>query len=476
MGPRSQSGLTRRELLVLASGAVLLAGCGSEAQPTPTQVVFTIDDLFSTTPFYIAHRGSGDNWPEHTAEAYRQAIAAGAKAIEVSVQATKDGVLVCHHDLNTRRMTGKNLDISKATYADLSGLLNNARQWLGPNSNLLPIPKLQDVLEAHAKDHVIFIEDKQGTNTEALLDLMDSFPNSTKHFVWKQPAGSGRYKAARARGYKSWGYFSPEDFDKIGQLADRFDLTGIHHSASDDLMKKLVAVGKPVVCWEIHTRWMRDRVLALGIPGMMCSNIPYVTTDRPRDAFDQFSTGLRAAGDLPFALAWTHQPEILPDVSSILLEHKDKTSYCMGSVCPITRENYTIQFNMSWPERTPADYEHAGIAFGQRDDSAYRVRERSAVGGYHVILRGNGSLELFGRQAGDISGYQLAAVMTERPKSGYWMKFQVRVTPDEIRIERSDGQGWAATSTDKVYRGGYFSLCRNYSGGPAVQFRAVSAS
>src|SRR5690606_24801751 len=44
----------------------------------------TISDLISETPFFIAHRGSGDEFPEHTLEAYESVLASGAKAIEIS--------------------------------------------------------------------------------------------------------------------------------------------------------------------------------------------------------------------------------------------------------------------------------------------------------------------------------------------------------------------------------------------------------
>src|SRR6478735_7476996 len=110
--PRSSSArtLSRRDLLVLGGSALLLAGCSTVGQgpsrptagsatPEPyTGPTHTVDSLVSTTPFFIAHRGSGDNWAEHTMEAYSEAVALGAKAIEVSVNATKDGVLICHHD------------------------------------------------------------------------------------------------------------------------------------------------------------------------------------------------------------------------------------------------------------------------------------------------------------------------------------------------------------------------------------------
>lgn len=468
---------TRREVLLLASSGVLLAGCSTEQPDTKAAVTNTVAALLSSTPFYIAHRGSMDDWVEHSAEAYSQSIAIGAKAIEVSVSSTSDGQLVCHHDLNTLRMTGQSLEIAQVPYTTIKDLQNDARPWLGPNSLLLPIPLLRDVLDAHARNNVIFIEDKQGTNTKALLDLMDRYPNATEHFVWKQSAMVDKHVEAAARGYLTWGYFTSDDFESIekGKLSsfDDFDLFGIYHTAPDATIKKLVAGGKPVICWEVHTRWMRDRLLRLGVSGMMCSNVPYVTTNVARAVTDQFATGLRGFGDLPWALAWTHQPVILPKTSSILLNHDDKASYCMGSMCPVSADSYAIEFEMRWPDKGPRDGDHAGLAFGQRDDSPYRVREPSVLGGYHLVLRSNGELELFGRQSHAIHGYSLGKAATNRPVTGEWMKFRIDISPTSIRCRRTDGKGGVITADSDVYRGGYFSLCRNYYGFPPVEFRGV---
>ncbi len=463
----------RRQFLILGASLLALSACVPDQPPPPK---YTIKDLMSATPFYIAHRGSGDNWPEHTFAAYRRSALAGAKAIEVSVQATKDGVLVCHHDLTTARMTGVELDIAETNFSELEHLDNDAREWLGPNSLLVPIPLLKDVLDEHAANRVIFIEDKQGTNTEALLAMMDSYPESTEHFVWKQPASSMRFVTAKEHGYSSWGYFAPEDFDKISALAGSFDYLGIYHTAPDKTIQQLVATGKPVICWEIHTRSLRDKMSGLGVQGMMCSNYPYVTSARALSGHDHFSAGVRAAGDLPSVLAWSRQPLLIPGNSSVSFEQKEKSSYSMGSMCPVTESDYSINFHMAWAEKAPADFDHAGIAFGMENDAAYLVREASTVGGYHVVIRGSGSMELFSRQAGLVSGKLVRRVLTAPPVAGEWLQFRIRVSARTLTVERIDSSGWRLSVDDTQFRGGYISLCRNYEKGPTVQFRSVSIS
>ncbi|XP_031090616.1 glycerophosphodiester phosphodiesterase GDPD6-like isoform X1 [Ipomoea triloba] len=50
-------------------------------------------------PFNIAHRGSNGEIPEETAAAYMRAIEEGTDFIETDILASKDGVLICFHDV-----------------------------------------------------------------------------------------------------------------------------------------------------------------------------------------------------------------------------------------------------------------------------------------------------------------------------------------------------------------------------------------
>lgn len=56
-------------------------------------------------PRVIAHRGASGHRPEHTLAAYELAFRLGADSVETDVLATKDGVLVCRHDMELSRTT-----------------------------------------------------------------------------------------------------------------------------------------------------------------------------------------------------------------------------------------------------------------------------------------------------------------------------------------------------------------------------------
>ncbi len=59
----------------------------------------------STKKILVAHRGASAYAPEHTLASYRMAIEQGADFVEQDLQITKDGVLVCLHDLTLERTT-----------------------------------------------------------------------------------------------------------------------------------------------------------------------------------------------------------------------------------------------------------------------------------------------------------------------------------------------------------------------------------
>lgn len=94
----------------------------------------------------VAHRGASSYAPEHTLEAYRLALAQGADFVEQDLQITKDGVLVCLHDLTLERTTNvedifpnrARLDVSE----DQAPGAPPAKHWYVPDFTLAEIKQL----------------------------------------------------------------------------------------------------------------------------------------------------------------------------------------------------------------------------------------------------------------------------------------------------------------------------------------------
>ena len=125
----------------------------------------------------------------------------------------------------------------------------------------------------------------------------------------------------------------------------------------------------------------------------------------------------------------------------------------MGSMCPLPAVDYTLSFQMRWPHLLPGESEHAGIALGQANDSPYRVRVASDVGGYHLVVRSSGLLELFRREPGVPAGTLIGRVQSDAPEPGQWMRFHVHVDQQTIAVDRTDGLAggrWHRTSPSAV--------------------------
>ena len=99
----------------------------------------------------------------------------------------------------------------------------------------------------------------------------------------------------------------------------------------------------------------------------------------------------------------TYQPTLQPEFSSVSLNNEASFNYTMGSMCPVTKDTYSLSFDMRWPMAVPEKSGSAGIAFGQADDQPYRPTAPATVGGYHLTLDAAGHhAALFprGRSAG----------------------------------------------------------------------------
>jgi len=226
-------------------------------------------------PYFIAHRGGAQNWPELSARAYRNSAIYGFKALEVSAHKTSDGVWVASHDANTLRVTGTSKVIANTTWAEINDLTISAAATDVPTQPRQPFAKLVDILNTYASSHVIFIEDKTYTHTTELLDLLDTYPGSHDHFVWKVAGNSvASPAAAMARGYSTWGYFFDNDMVNFADWHTKFSYVGLDYHSTDATLTTAIALAGSTRCIGhiLETKEQKDRMLALGCTGIMVTN------------------------------------------------------------------------------------------------------------------------------------------------------------------------------------------------------------
>jgi glycerophosphoryl diester phosphodiesterase len=291
--PRAPGGaISRRSFLAGAVGAavgtgLLATGCGSSTPGASAVPPATVESLVADSPFYVAHRGGGANWPEMTAYAYQQATTQvpGLKAIEISVCLSADGVLVCSHDPTTRRVTGTDYLIAKEQWSTLAPLMVTSAYTTDPTQPARSLSRFDDVIEAHIDQFVAFVEPKTPEALEPLMAKMVAL-GQPERVVWKQPVNQPNFGRAKNHGFGTWGYVLDEPGHVYPPRLARFaaskdiDMLGVQRIQSDAFVRTIVDAassnGKQTIMWEIRSAEDRARARSLGCTGMMTSNIAEV--------------------------------------------------------------------------------------------------------------------------------------------------------------------------------------------------------
>ncbi|MEU9258972.1 glycerophosphodiester phosphodiesterase [Streptomyces sp. NPDC048212] len=418
----------------------------------------SIPALLAGNPFYIAHRGSGMEYPEHTMAAYEAALTSGVKAIEVSVGVTADGIPVCLHDPNLDRTTTGTGPLADMPYASLINKVKvNVSSILGQGWELQPLTNLRDVLDRFLGRVVIFLEPKTNAAVPIVQKMLqDYYPTANQSVVWKNYYLNPSFALMKERGFYTWSYVDAATTDAQMAAAFQPDIWGVPSAMTDARKAEIALKGKPVICWEVHRRSQRDKLVGLGVKGMMAAQYKWLSTDYQILKKANWATAVKAPGDMGRLfydgtrdLKYSGTGEVYFDVVG--------ESALIGSCSLPTfpANGYRMTFDMKYEGTVPTN-EHAGVAFGKSDDSNYRFNMVNESGGYHMVFRGSGSLELYSHTAGVTSGTSLATALSAAPVANQWMSFTVDVTPAQVKITRTDvTPNVSVSSTNATYRGGY---------------------
>ncbi len=157
----------KRALFGLLSGWLAMT---CFAVPTPLA-----ERLADARPFLSAHRGWQPEAPENSLPAFRRAGELGFAAIETDVLRTKDGVLVCIHDVSLKRTFGVDVQVKDKTFAELRAYTMTRGKGLDtwPRDQLV-IPSFDEYLDICAQyDCVPFIETKSKEVVKPILDVLE---------------------------------------------------------------------------------------------------------------------------------------------------------------------------------------------------------------------------------------------------------------------------------------------------------------
>jgi glycerophosphoryl diester phosphodiesterase len=118
-----------RSFLGVAAFIVAAAAAAIAAQQPPAKKIL------------VAHRGASAYAPEHTIDAYKLAMAQGADYVEQDLAVTKDGVLVCIHDLTLERTTNVE-EVFPDRFVEDTRAASPVKRWLVGDFTLAELKKL----------------------------------------------------------------------------------------------------------------------------------------------------------------------------------------------------------------------------------------------------------------------------------------------------------------------------------------------
>jgi len=244
----------------------------------------------------IAHRGGGLEGEENTLPAFDHAVSLGFTHVELDVHATRDRVVVIHHDPVLTRMCGDPRQIAELDWNGLQGVRTRGGA---------EIPRLQDLLEAHPTLHVT-IEAKSDAVVEPLCDLITRMGVLSRVSIGAfAPARTARARQILGPGLlwspahgqvarlfaRGWGLpLGLQDFGVVQIPAAWKGLAVV----TPRFLRAARAAGVKVQVWTVNEEAEMHRLLDLGVDGLM--------TDRPGLLRDV----LRARGQWPSAPQHQH--------------------------------------------------------------------------------------------------------------------------------------------------------------------------
>ncbi|WP_327335841.1 glycerophosphodiester phosphodiesterase [Streptomyces sp. NBC_01324] len=452
-----------------AKEAAITAAASSAAALYLPSAVTTVDDYFqgatALTPRFFAHRGGGMVRPEHTLVGYRASAAQGFP-LEISVNVDASGELWCIHDTTMDRTTNRTGNVNSYTTEEIGQQALTNKDMLGPGWAAQPMVSLRQVLDEFLGKVIILLEAKGNDAVVPLETLLDTYyPHAPNSVIWKAHIGTASLPWAKSRGYRTWVYLDVGTSDATMDGKDSLvDYWGVQTTFTDLRVQQVVARGKPVFAWPVYRRSQAARLTGFGVVGIMASDPRYVSTALPQRTASRWDLQVKESGGTPtidYDSTYALQFAPAPDVGWVSIAAVPNQSYGLGTYCPIQAGagGYRISFDMKH-KVLPASTLHGGFYFGKVGDDAYRFGTSNTTGGYHMVLRASGDMQLYRHTAGSTTGTQIGStIATAAPVADTAMSFQINVTPTTVELKRTDGAGWTTGAiADTTYRGGYCGL------------------
>lgn len=224
----------------------------------------------------IGHRGASYLAPENTVASAKLAWELGADAVEVDIYLTADNKVMCLHDANTKRTTGKDYNIKETSSKILRKL--DAGSFKNEKYKGEKIPFLKDVIKSIPEGKELVVELKCGSEVLPYLKRDIDRYGKKSRFVFIcfdfQTITDTRKTFPANSCY--WLCSNREMFNKNLPLVPDADLQGVSLSYSiitPEVAEMVRNMDLELFVWTVNNTEEAKRLIGLGVKG--------ITTDRP---------------------------------------------------------------------------------------------------------------------------------------------------------------------------------------------------
>jgi glycerophosphoryl diester phosphodiesterase len=220
------------------------------------------------SPARIAHRGAPREHPENTLPAFARALELGADGIELDVHATRDGVVVVHHDA-VPRATPSDSRLARRAIVELT--YDQLQHFaLAPG---VGIPTLAEVLALVGERAVVYVELKGARiEREAVAVIRQHGARCAVHsFDHAAVARVAEIAPDLRRGL----LFSRHPGDPTAALeaAGARDAWPEWPLVDDAFVERVHRIGGAVIAWTVNDAAAARRLSAMGVDGICTDDV-----------------------------------------------------------------------------------------------------------------------------------------------------------------------------------------------------------
>lgn len=214
----------------------------------------------------IGHRGAKREFPENSIPAFRRAFELGADAIELDVHATRDGVVVVHHDptLGSAARDRRGRAIAELDWSDVKAV------DLGGGAG---IPTLAEALAVTPASGAVYVEIKGlGIEERVARIISDSATRCAVHSFDRQTVSRMREVAPELpRGILIDAASS--DVEAAMRAVGARDVWPEWTLINDSLVALVHACGGRVIAWTVNARAAAKKLTGMGVDGLCTDDV-----------------------------------------------------------------------------------------------------------------------------------------------------------------------------------------------------------